>query len=290
MSTEVKAGTMKELEAKIGKFLLYDRILDFYIFLLLLSLVLTTLLGVLIAKLVNAEMPSSWTGILSIVGFIIPLPPFFVLLRKRAEYIVESDEWIRYYTNLVYTNLENCLKTNSSGFKKNYRKKALKGAKGFLSCVEERFNVGQFKPAKNYVGNSVTDLKKHLRYRVIPAIEHGDEGMLGNVSQIMYNFLNIPHDFSIERLNEINGQMSQRLPNEEPLHKRRISRTLAYVQTHKLAKHSIFILVFVAACSSLGYLAVTYLGIAREYVWTGTIALFVGLLIVYFQRQPKSET
>jgi len=290
MSAEVKAGTMKELETKIGKFLLYDRILDFYIFLLLLSLILTTLLGVLIARLVNAELPSNWTGILSIVGLMIPVPPFFVLLRKRAEYIVESDEWIRYYTNLVLTNLENYLLTNSAGFKKNYRKKALKSAKDFLVCVDERFTLGQFKPARLYVGDSISDLKKNLRYRVIPAIEHGDEEMLRIVGQIMYNFVHLSHDSPIERLKEINGQMFQKLPNKEPLHKRRISRTLAYVQTNKLAKHSIFILVFVAACSSLGYLAVTYLGIAREYVWTGTIALFVGLLIVYFQRQPKSET
>jgi hypothetical protein len=190
---------------------------------------------------------------------------------------------------MIYENLENSFKT-SSGWKKSYRKKALSNAKAFLLCIDERFTVGQFKPVRQFVGNSVIELKKNLRYRVIPAIKKGDEEILKKVSQIMYNFLYSPQRLSIERLKEINGQMAERLPNEEPFHKGRISRISTYVQTHKVVKHTIFILGFVVICVSLGYLGATYLGIVKEYVWTGAIALFVGLLIVYFSRQPKSET
>lgn len=289
MPVEVKDAALEELETKIRKFLLYERILDAFVLVYFLLMVFTLLLASLIAGLIGIEMNNLLGGFFLILGGLLALVVQQALLRKRGEYPVESDEWVRYYTGMIYENLENSFKT-SSGWKKSYRNKALSNAKAFLLCIDERFTVGQFKPVRQFVGNSVIELKKNLRYRVIPAIKKGDEEILKKVSQIMYNFLYSPQGLSIERLKEINGQMAERLLNEEPFHKGRISRISTYVQTHKVVKHTIFILGFVVICISLGYLGATYLGIVKEYVWTGAIALFVGLLIVYFSRQPKSET
>jgi hypothetical protein len=290
MPIEVRDATLDELQVRIHKFLLYDRILDSYVLVFVLSMLLPPLLGYFVARLIGMELLENWTGFLILLGIAFSFAMLPILQRKREEYNVESDEWTKFYSNLIYTNLENSFKTESSGWKKNYRKKALKNARDFLLCVDERFTVGQFKPVKQYVGNSISKFKQNLRYRVIPAIKDGDEGLLKNISQIMYNFLYSSKNLSIEYLNEVNKQMAERLPNREPLKARYSSKIWIYMQAHKAAKHSAFVLGFVAICSSLGYIAVTYFGIVKEYVWTGCIALFVGLLIVYFQRQPKPET
>lgn len=289
MPVKVKDAALEELETKIRKFLLYDRILNAFVLVYFLFMVLTLSLTSLIAGLAGIEMNNLLGGFFLVLGGLLALVFQQAIIRKRREYPVESDEWARYYTNMVYENLENSFKT-SSGWKRSHRKKALSNAKAFLECIDERFTVGQFKPVRQFVGNSVIELKKNLRYRVIPAIKKGDEEILKQVSQIMYNFLYSPQGLSIEVLKEVNGQMTERLPNDEPFQKGRISRISTYVQTHKVVKHFIFILGFGVICVSLGYLGVTYLGIVKEYAWTGAIALFVGLLIVYFSRQPKPET
>jgi predicted acyltransferase len=109
----------------------------------------------------------------------------------------------------------------------------------------------------------------------------------------MYNFLFLSRPLLIKNINQLNDQMSKKegtiLPNREPLKMGYLARGLMFLKTHRILKHSFVISGFAIICIVLGYIGVTHFGIAKEYAWTGSIALFSILFGTYFSRQPKVE-
>lgn len=293
MSPILENPTHDEFEKQVKKYLRYEKMVALNNVFIFMWLAIPLVLAYFTAYLIRIELTTIWQLPLIGCGFIISYASVKLLQRKLRKYHVEDDEWARFYTSSIYTNLKNYLETKSSGMKKEYRKKALKNTKDFLSCIEEKWKVGNFKPVKLYVGSSLADLKKNLCYRVIPAIKDGDDELFKKVSQIMSTFLFFSKTLSIENINKLNNQMSKKeetmLPDREPLKIGYFARGSKFFKTHRILKHSFAVAGFAVICVALGYVGVTCFSITNNYAWGGSIALFSILLATYFSRQPKIE-
>jgi len=249
----------------------------------------TYYLGTLVGSFISVDM-SRVGGIFSLTpGFLLSILVHGLLKKKRDEYYVESDEWTVYFILLISQNLNSYLSTLSSGMKKRYRKDALKFAKDFLSCIEERWTIGNIRPVKQYVGDSISNLKKNLRYRIIPGIKDGDEEILKKVANVMFSFENYLTVFSIESINNINKQISEELPNREPLKMGYLMRFSMFLKSHNYIRHSFATSIIVTVCILFAYTLLTYSNVAKEYILASSVALFGILLGTYFSRQPREE-
>lgn len=238
-------------------------------------------------------------GILSPVSFWEAIPLGFLGLlvwyiliefssKKQTMYKIDDDEWKAFYTKSILENLEKYSKTTNKGFRKDYRNNALKIAKEFLSCIENRWKVGPFKPVREY-RDTISDLKKNLRFRVIPYIKDGDDELLKKIERIMYNFAYYGL-LTLEGIDKLNTQMSQDLPTTEQLKVGFSEKWRRFFTTHRIFRHSLVMAGFVVICIMLGYVGLVYVeGLPMEGVWVGSIALFVGLASIYFRKQPKGE-
>jgi hypothetical protein len=131
--------TFDELEKRARKCRRYERMVDFlsdYGFLIVL---LPLLLAIVYAGHMGREPPLPaleaifWLGI----GFAIQLISMYVFSNKMRMYKLDDDEWAKFYTHSILNNLEKYFKAKTTGLKKDYRKKAVKNAKDFLSCIEK---------------------------------------------------------------------------------------------------------------------------------------------------------
>ena len=201
---------------------------------------------------------------------------------------MEDDEWLRFYSNLVITSLEDYIKTKDSDAKKECRKQALKNTKNLLSSIED-WNIGSSKLVKSYVQDSVSNLKTNFRYRIIPALENCNEEVLEKVN-LMMKVINVKSkNLTIESINVMNTQISKMIDEQKPYRIGYLSKCLRFIRYHKVFRHSLTVSVFTIICVALGYIGVSYIGITKEYGWIGAITLFVCLLGIYFARQPREE-
>jgi len=280
---------LEELSEKIHRFQIYDYLLGLFVLILIGLILFTYYLGTLVGSFISVDM-SRVGGIFSLTpGFLLSILVHGLLKKKRDEYYVESDEWTVYFILLISQNLNSYLSTPSSGMKKRYRKDALKFAKDFLSCIEERWTIGNIRPVKQYVGDSISNLKKNLRYRIIPGIKDGDEEILKKVANVMFSFENYLTVFSIESINNINKQISEELPNREPLKIGYLMRFSMFLKSHNYIRHSFATSIIVTVCVLFAYTLLTYSNVAKEYILASSVALFGILLGTYFSRQPREE-
>lgn len=73
--------------------------------------------------------------------------------------------------------------------------------------------------------------------------------------------------------------------NKDLSKKGHFPRISAFMQTHKIVKHSVFMLVFVVICVVVGYGALVY-GVSKDNVFVGCIALF-GILMGGYMFRSK---
>ena len=131
-------GDFTELEKRVKKYLKYEKISDLGpsgLFMIL-YMILSFADYFLSRQLFNRDI-QVWE-ILSILGFSVAIS--FIVIRfadKTAEkYAVEDNEWAIYYSHLMSDNLDRYFRVKRVGPKEEYRKKALKNAKDFLSCIK----------------------------------------------------------------------------------------------------------------------------------------------------------
>lgn len=274
-----------DLEKRAKKFRLYETIFNAiasYWYIAVLSVIIEPLI---VIRFYGRE-PKSWEGLLS---FVVAGVIFIVLARvtgKRAKkYRLEDNEWATFYTHSIVENLQKRSKTNNLDLKKDYRKRALKHAKDFLFCISKRWKIGTFKLARDRFGKALSELRKNIQFRVIPTLKEEDDKSLENVEQIMRNFLIESKSFSLESIDRINEQMSSKLNETYSMRFRdRLSMSFG---AHKVLQHGLFGLTLLTVCCVFYYIAITYFQISRDVVFGSTIVVFVGLLTIYFRRQPK---
>jgi hypothetical protein len=264
------------ISEKVKKRLRYERLVAVNALLYFVYFLVPSVVSILLTIFFNVRIDMTVLLIIGILLGIVLVP----LGRRRIKvYYVDDNDWAIYYAVPLYENLVTSLNMKNE-LKKDYREKALKYAENLLSCVQQRWNVGTFKPIREYEKGSVYEFKKNLRYRIIPAIKDGDDAILQKVERIIYNFLAISKTLSIEEIMKLNEKMSRSdgLPNREPLRIGYRARFSGFFKSHKLAKHLLIIGSIALGCMLFGYALLTYWELQKESVLSDTIILF-GILV-----------
>lgn len=278
-----------KLEEQVAKFKRYKWIFDVITSYWIMSLLLLFFIAdnFIIMPFFDRQ-PFGWEAyVLAVMVFALWAYLLNETKKRVKKYRVKDDEWATFYTNSIMRNLEKYSKTDNSEMKKDYRKNAVKNAEEFLSCIEKRWKIGRFKLARNYFGKSLSELKKNMRYRVIPFLKDGDDQLLSQIEQIMRNFHGESRRFSLEGINKINEQMSSRLPTTEKLKVGFRHGLSIFLNTHKILRHGLFVTSLLVGCFALYYLLIEQVEIQKEYAVTVSVAAFLALLEIYFRRQPK---
>ncbi|UCE16054.1 MAG: hypothetical protein JSV12_00050 [Candidatus Bathyarchaeota archaeon] len=279
---------LKELERRVKKYKKYGKIVWGGIFSILLCILVPIFSFRFAVEAMRLEPPITYLEIVvTLLGFVV----WFALLKFIADrasmYDLDDEEWKAFYTNSILDNLEKYFEAKTKGFRKDYRKNALKIAKEFLSCMEKRWEVGSFEPVRTY-RDTISNLKKNMKFRVIPYIKDGDDKLLRKIRGIMYTFSF--HQLRLEHLDQLNTPMSQDLPPTEQLKAGFSEQCQRYFKAHRILKHSIVVAGFAVTSIVLGYIGMTYVeNLSMEGVWVGSITLFGILIGVYFTKQSKGE-
>lgn len=278
-----------DLKARIRTFNRYEKVFDFltelWIIPFFLSLLMSSFWRPSKEPLTNPE-----TSISILAVFSVWISVAFIVGRKLKDIGLKDDEWATFYSISIIENLAKYKKYKESenlGMQKRHRKKAYENAKDFLSCIEKRWKIGRFKLAKDIFEQPLLEFKKNIRYRVIPALKDGDHESLVKVEHIMIMF-NYLEGLSLETINTVNKTaISVNLPTTEGREAGFLNRLSNYLRTHKVAKDGLFVSLLIAGCCVFYYLLVTYVGIIKEYAITVGVAVFIGLLTIYYRRQQK---
>jgi hypothetical protein len=272
-----------QIVEKVKKRLRYERFGEFNIFLFFVYLIVPSLIVLPLTALWNIQLGIYGSPILGTCGIILAFGIVVLVQRRLKEYPIDDDEWAIYYVRPLYTNLAKYVETKPSegGMRKDYRKKALKCAEGLLSCVQERWKVGTFKPIKEYEKGAVSELEQNLRYRIIPAIKGRDDELVKKVETIMYNFLAYAQSLHIEDIKSLNERIIAPdigLPDRKPLKIGYIARFLGFLKSHKAAQHLLAMSSIGVACVIFGYVLLVNWELPKESVLSDTIIL-LGILI-----------
>lgn len=276
----------EELEMRVKKLKTYETIFNALVSYWFLVITTYPLENYFARSFFHRE-PNDLEGWLSLfIGATLWLSITYVMFKKVRKYRLEDDEWARFYTYSILTNLEKYSKTNNIEMKRNYRKKAVKDAKDFVSLIEKKWKVGTFKLARDYCGRPLSEFKGNLHNRIVPNLKEGNDELLGKVEQIMRNFFSESKSLTMDSINKLNEQMRLRLEEKgiKPSHRESL---MNFFRIHRIVRHGFFVLTLTIGCSVFYYIAVGYLQIVKEYAFTGSVAIFLGLLTMYFARKPK---
>jgi len=287
-TVRISSGEYDELETRAKNFRKYDRIVNFLTKYWLFAFVIAVTPSIVAENLFGREFESWEFPVFLGITVAVWLLCTFMLVKRGRKYRLEDDEWATFYTYSILNNLKKYSTTKNIEMKKHYRKKTVEDAKDFLSCINEKWKIGNFKLAQDYFGKPLSELKKNIKYRVIPSLKDEDDKSLDKVEQIMRNFLAQSRKFDLESLNTINEQMSSRLEDAEGTNGIGLRDQLTNLfSAHKILKHGSFTITLGTACCIFYYMVVSYLGIQVEYAFTGSVAIFLGLLTIYFSKQPR---
>lgn len=276
----------EELETRVEKFLENERILDF-----LTNGASWMFFGVFVPSLLLSGFFRWTSGNWEIWAVLVLINAIWFLAilkigKRVSKYKVEDNEWAAFYSHLILEELEKRSKAPRDELKRHYQKEAYKYAKDFLSCIRKRWKIGSFKLVQDSFRKPLDDLKKNLEYRVVSRLKEGNEEELNKVENIMRAFFYSSKNLKLEDILRLNEQMSG-LRTTEPLKIGFRNRAVNYLNVHKILKNVLIVSTFLVVCCAFYYLVVTYLGIAKEVVLGSTVVLFVGLITVYYRRQPK---
>jgi len=276
-----------ELETRVNKFKDYEKTFKFLTSYWYITLVVGPVENFVVRQFLGRE-PYNWEAFVSIAI----LNAVWIYLaykfgKRMNKYRLEDNEWATFYTYSILNNLEKYSRTKNIGMKKDYRKKAIENAKDFFSCIKKRWKIGNFKLAKALFEKPLSELKKNIEYRIIPSLEKGDDKSLSIVEQIMRNFHAESRSLDLQSINSANEEMSSRLGSTERMKIGLRNRLIGFISSHKILKHTLFVSSLGVGCCLFYYFTVSHLGIQLEYAFTGSIAIFLGLLTIYFSKQPK---
>lgn len=217
-------------------------------------------------------------GVVSVlIGILLASGATALFRFKLKPYYVDDDEWTIYYARPLYISLVRCLKEKSKEMKEDYRKAALKYAEKLLSCVQQWWKVGTFKPIRQYEKGTVSTFQKNLRYRIIPAIKEGNYELLQKVAVSMHDFLYVALTLNIEAIRNFNEKLSspEGLPDRTPVKIGYTQKSLGFLHARK--QH-------LAASVSIGAVCLVVLyglliwGLSKESAVSDTLIL-LGILI-----------
>lgn len=285
-------GEYEELETKVKRYRKYKSLQNLSVYLLVLFYVPPLLVIVVISQ-VFGVIPNILVFWIAVSGLVV-LSFIGLRLSERGmkKYKLREDEWAIFYLQIILRELSKYRKTKNEDLRRGHRREALKGLNQFISAIESRWVVGPFYLAKNIFEKPISDLKENLRHRVAVILSEGTDEAIANVEQIMTNFLFEAKNLNLDGIQKINEQISTRLAVKEiqilgQEHPSLSEQLTTYLNTHRVTTNVLFVVSLIIGCMFFYYAVTTYLGIVKEYSFAGSVAIFVGLLTIYFTKRGK---
>lgn len=203
--------------------------------------------------------------------------------KQKSKYEVNDAEFAAYYSRFIsiaLTNREAAKKT----VKEDYSKEAEKNAREFLKVIRERWTVGKFKLERDIFAEPLKEFRLGLQFRVIPSLKGEDEEQFKIVKDAMATLYLQCKNLQLSDIMDFNKSISI-LPNKQPNMTGAYKQVVDYVSNHRNLRGSIYLIGIISLCAAFAYSSFSYFQIPREYVYAGTIAIFVALLELIFHRK-----
>lgn len=274
-----------ELEMRVKKFKRYERLSIFCLNFWYIGIIIGFVLDQLVSLFLKLETNMSFVFMFG------PVFPFVVIayisMKKMWKFALEPNEWVKFVSYSILNNLERHSRTKNIEMKKEYRNDNVKIANIFLSYINKRWKIGNFKLAQEHFGKPISELKKNIEYRLIPNLKDGDDETLNKIEEIVRYSYFASKSFNLEVINNLNERMSTKLPTTKTLKKEPLHRFKNFFTAHKVIKHGLVVsTLFIVSCVFF-YVAVVSVEITKDYAFAGSVAIFIGLLTIYFTKLSK---
>jgi hypothetical protein len=201
------------------------------------------------------------------------------------KYSIDDEQWTRYYSNSIVKNLQKYSKEKNPEMKNEYRRNAQNKARDFLYRINKTWTIGTFKLSLEFFGDSISRFKDNVEYRLIPNIKQGDDKLLELISVIMSYLTIFSNKFDLRAINVVSKLLEKDLQPYRPTKKGFRRQVSSFLGSHRIVQHSVFVLAVVIACVIFSYVVITYLHISTDYAFGAAVAIFIGLLTIYFAKQ-----
>jgi hypothetical protein len=270
--------SLDELKTRTGEYLKYEKIMDFNKGFFVVWFLIPLAIGATIKVLSSAEIV-----FLIVLGIVFAAASMKLPELKLKDYLVEDDEWARLYSYGIYNNLVEYFNTQSPGIKNKAKQKALTNAKSFLYVAEQRWNVGNFKLVRNYK-KAISEFRKNLRYRVVPALKSDNNDLLRRVSRFMYNLFYSSKFLTIENIETFNKQITDiedtKLPSSES-QKIDYHRVVGIIKNKRLLPYVLPLATSAIPSIILGLVLMSYTDVGLSTTLIVTVTLFAALLAFF---------
>lgn len=139
------------------------------------------------------------------------------------------------------------------------------------------------------INDPLQRLANNLERRILPLIDYPRSSK--NVQQAYSRLESLAFIFiepaTIAQNLPLCNQMLEELPEEVLITFRFRERLSIFFSAHKILRDVLVLSTFIIGSCVFYYMAVGYLDIVKEYAFTGSVAIFIGLATIYFRRQPK---
>jgi predicted negative regulator of RcsB-dependent stress response len=265
-----------ELAQRIDQHFYYKGLVDSGIVLILVIMIVSLVGGDFLSTYLHLPTYTPFI-IFGLVGFL-----FLFLYRdwnkKLREYCVDSNEWAEYYTDLIEIYLNGSLQTKVPTEKKKNRKEALKYTRKFLEIITSYWTVGNFKLAKEYVGDVITTLKTNLKDIVIPIIKEGNEDMIKKVRLALIHFNQKSNELTVEGLREVNDEIKNIAFQKTNKPQSKID---SLIQINRQRPDLVNVLGITVGCIIFGVF-LFYAGFGKDTSLIASITVF-GILLAYLR-------
>jgi len=202
------------------------------------------------------------------------------------KYKVRQDEWAQFYCKSALRWLNMTAPTEE--LRKEYRRNAVKTVEELISVIEKKWSIGSFYLAQDYF-KPISELKENLRHKILPILKEGSDEELAVAKQIMSDLLYYSLNLSIEGIIKTNDEISVQIKEVQTLggHPSFSERITESISTHRLMTSIFFVTMVTVGCIFFFYAVTTYVGIVKEYAFGGSVAIFIGLLTIYFTKRGK---
>lgn len=275
MELKIKKEELGDLVERSKEFLKYERFYNINS----VFCILWFFIPIIIANQVLTSLTIYENAVLLLLGLALAVGSVLVLSRKKGEYRVKDIEWVKLYSFAIHNSLVDYFGTNSAGLKKKSRQYAVNYGESLLYAVRQRWEVGSFSLVER-CQKAVTDFRKNLKTRVVPALQSGDDDKLRRVRSLTYNLFYKSDKLVSEDLETVNKEMSTEdsplfLKSSEP--KITYHRVLDLIKDKRIRPYLPPLVISSVAAGVVFIFLTNYYG-SNPVIAGASIALFVGLL------------
>jgi len=204
-------------------------------------------------------------------------------IKKLKEYAVESDEWVKYYSFNIFTDLKRALVCKSITERKKNRRKAIRQIVDFNRYISKQWKVGDFKPAKNFVGNVIPSLRFNLK-KLIVILKTDNTELHEKVIGTIYNLNKITESFSIEDLRQINNEMNSIYFKQSE----KVVFSMIVNPLRSNALRLITIAILATICIAIGF-GFNYWGLDKNSSVLASVGIFASLVAATLKMQQSKD-